>query len=58
MDNLIRDTNLAFKKLDESLVRDATAKRAANPQYRPTIIELGAIDRMLIAQAKKRLKNA
>ena len=47
--------NAAFERLDATLVRDAQAKRAANPQYRPTVMELGAIDRALIAQAKERL---
>lgn len=40
---------------DHDLVRQATAKRDAEPRYQPTRDELTAIDQILIEQAKARL---
>lgn len=40
---------------DRELVAIATAKRAENPSYRPTLAELRAVDAVLIEQAQERL---
>lgn len=40
---------------DHDLVAAATAKRAENPDYKPSLPELRAVDAVLIEQAKQRL---
>lgn len=39
----------------DDLVQQAAEKRAANPDYRPTVAELRAIDELLVEQARERL---
>lgn len=42
-------------KQDRELVNQATSKRDSDPRYQPNVIELKAIDEILIEQAKRRL---
>lgn len=42
---------------DADLIAQAQAKRADNPDYRPTADELRAIDRQLIEQTRQRLAS-
>lgn len=43
------------KKDRDELVQQAAEKRAANPDYLPTVAELKAIDELLVEQARERL---
>lgn len=51
-----KDETMATEQ-DHELVEQATAKRQANPEYRPTLVELKSIDQVLVEQAKKRLQD-